>query len=675
MIGTGSRLGDAMRFKIPFSTQLLAALSCSAFISCAATMPVKKEPAKASAQAAQELRAAEANLKAGQNKKALAQLKKVANANPNTDVADDAHLLMGNLFYNQKNYAEAIKHYETITSAEVASPLENEARIRTARSYVQLQKLDEAGKVLENSNRWNNVTENQKLEIAKLKVEVLTSQKKTLGALQAAVELSNTHPNPTEREKLRAQAQEIFDSSRLSGDELKEIGSSSDYGFLQPVAKYRYALMLADQKDYSRARRELSDVASLVPGTELGERAQRFVQQIDARNRVDARTVGVVLPLSGPQAAIGYKALRGIQMGLGLYGSEKPSGFKLAVVDSEGNVDGARRGIERLVQEDNVVAIIGGLMSKTATVEAARAQEFGVPTIMLSQKAGVTEAGESIFRNALTSQMQVQALVDLAMKDLGYKNFALMYPNDAYGTEYANLFWDAVKARGGDITGAQVYDPKETDFRAHVQRLTGTFYMEDRSEEFRYRSRQYAEKNPKRSARQGGPSIEDILPPVVDFDAIFIPDEARAVGQIAPALAYNNVRGIRLLGTNIWNSPRFLQRGQKFVENAIFVDSVLTNDPSFMNSNFYQTFKATFNDDPGLIEVQGYDSALMLRQVIASGESTRIGVREKLASLQNFPGALGSLSVTPDREIRRPMTALTVSGGKFQPLDSVQRKD
>ncbi len=660
---------------IRLSSPLLTALACTAFISCAATMPVKKQPEKAPAAAAQELRAAEANLKAGQNKKALAQLKKIATSNPNTDIADDAQILMGNLYYTQKNYPEAIKHYEMITAGEVASPLENEARIRIARSYVQLQKFDAAEETLETSKRWNNVTEAQKVEIAKLKVEILTAQKKTVAAIRASVEAASLTPNTNEREKLRAQAQEIFDSSRLSGDELKEIGSSSDFGFLQPIAKYRYALMLADQKDYSRARRELSDVASLVPGTELGERAQRFVQQIDARNRVDARTIGVVLPLSGPQAAIGYKALRGIQFGLGIYGGEKPSGFRLAIVDSEGNVDGARRGIERLVQEDNAIAIIGGLMSKTATVEAARAQEFGIPTIMLSQKSGLTDAGESIFRNALTSEMQVQSLVDLAMKELGYKNFAVMYPNDAYGTEFANLFWDAVKNRGGDITAAQVYDPKETDFRAHVQRLTGTYYLDDRADEYRYRSKQYAEKNPKRSVRSGGPSIEDILPPVVDFDAIFIPDEARAVGQIAPALAYNNVRGVRLLGTNIWNSPRFLQRGQKFVENSIFVDSVLTSDPAFTGSNFYQTFKATFNDDPGLIEVQGYDSALMLRQVIASGETTRIGVREKLASLQNFPGAIGSLSVSQDREIRRPMTALTVSGGKFMPFNEVPRKE
>ena len=320
-----------------------------------------------------------------------------------------------------------------------------------------------------------------------------------------------------------------------------------------------------------------------------------------------------------------------------------------------------------------MIAIIGGLLSKTAAVEATRAQEFGVPTIMLSQKAGLTQAGESIFRNSLTSQMQVQALVDVAMKQLGFKTFAMIYPNDAYGTEYANLFWDEVKSRGGEIHGAETYDPKETDFRTHIQKLTGTYYLEDRAEELRVRQRDYAEKNPKKSARGSAPSIEDILPPVVDFDAIFIPDDARAVGQIAPALAYNNVKGVRLLGTNIWNSPRFIQRGQRFVESSIFVDSLLTNDPAFMNSPFFSNFKTAFNDEPGLTEIQAYDSALIVRQLIGAGETTRIGLQQRMASLQNFAGAIGSLSVNQDREIRRPMTAFTVTKGAFVPFDTIQK--
>ena len=637
-------------------------IASTALFSCAGAPVVKREPIKASPAAERELKAAETNLKNGDNKKALARLKKIAQANPDSDVSDDAHVLMGNLYYSQQAYADALAQYNAVANSDVASPLENVAKLGAARSLNRLGRPAEAAKILSSAKKWADLTPDQTLELNKLRVEVASAQKDDLGALEAAVGIS------------KERAQEVFESSHFSESDLREIAGNSKFGALQAQARYRYALLQADRKDYSGARGTLQEVAQMAQGTELAERANRFVQQIDARNKVDPRTIGVVLPLSGPNSNTGYKALRGIQLGLGVYGDNKSSGFRLAVIDSEGNVDGARRGVERLVQEDNVVAIIGGLLSKTAAVEAARAQEFGVPTIMLSQKAGLTQAGESIFRNALTSQMQVQALVDVAMKSLGLKNFAIVYPNDAYGTEYANLFWDEVKSRGGDITGAETYDPKETDFRTHIQKLTGTYYLDDRAEELRLRQKEFNEKNPKRSARGSAPAVEDILTPIVDFDAIFIPDESRAVGQIAPALAYNSVKGVRLLGTNIWNSPRFIQRGQRFVENAIFVDSVLTSDAAFISSPFYTNFKAAFNDDPGLTEVQAYDSALILRQLIASGETTRIGLQQRMANLQNFSGALGPMSVNSDREFRRPMTAFTVSKGQFAPFDNVQQR-
>jgi ABC-type branched-subunit amino acid transport system substrate-binding protein len=252
-------------------------------------------------------------------------------------------------------------------------------------------------------------------------------------------------------------------------------------------------------------------------------------------------------------------------------------------------------------------------------------------------------------------------------------NFAILYPNDPYGVEFANLFWDEVSAHGGSITGAQPYDSSETDFRSHVQRLVGTFYLEDRADEYRLFSRAWTEKNPKRSARQAPPAPEELIPPIVDFDAVFIPDSAKAVGQIAPMLAYNNVSGVRLLGTNIWNSPSLISRGQKFVDNAVFVDSYLATAPGFVNSEFFTSFKSNFDEEPGLTELQAYDSALIFRQLVASGNNTRASLQNRMLHLENFPGAIGAISVNSEREFRRPVESLTVKDGHISPLDTIKR--
>ena len=659
----GARVAILAKFALAAMIALLSACATEA----PPPPPAKKSPSKASAQVEQELRTAKALADSGDSRRALPRLKKIVIQNPDSDVAADARFAMGNLHYSSQQFVEALADYESILKSPVQSPLEAEATLRAARCLLKLSRAKDALKILERTAAHPDLTEDQKLQLSQLQFEAFVADNQNLPALQILVQLAQQHPQAAEREKYRQRSQEILET-RLSGDELKTVGDDVNFGYLRAPAKYRYALLMAEQHNYVKARALLSETVELGQGTDLAERATSLVKQIDSRNKVDPHTIGVVLPLSGKQAATGSRALRGIQLALGIYGKNR-SNFRLAVVDSEGNPDVGRRGIERLVIEDNVIAIIGGLLGKTASAEASKAQEFGVPMIMLTQKSGVTQSGDFVFRNALTSQMQVQRLVETAMGRLGMKSFAVLFPNDPYGIEYTNLFWDEVKSHGGTIAGAQPYDAKETDFRGHIQRLVGTFYNEDRAEEYRVRLKAFHEKNPHKSVRQSAPSMEEILSPVVDFDAIFIPDSARAVGQIAPMLAYNDVNKIRLLGTNLWDNQTLITRGQKFVENAIFVDGLNSADPTFTNSEFFVNFKAAFEDEPGLTETQAYDSGLILRQLIAGGETNRLGLQRRMASLQNFPGAVGQLSVNAEREFKRPVTTLTIKDAKIAPFE------
>jgi len=643
-------------------------------VSCAASPPMKKEPKKLFPAAEKEFLNTEALAKAGDAKKALPKLRSFVQANPESEYTAKAYYQMGILHQGSQQYLEAIKDFTTLLSLPIAHQLEIDGTLRLARVQVKVSQFAEAERTLERSSRWAATTAEQLLDLEKLRYEIASAQKKHLRALESLIILVEKNVQTAERDKFRVLAIESVDS-RFTLDELRAIGDSAKYSFVRPQAKFRFGLLMAEQHQYARAREYFAETAGMAPGTALADRASTLVSQIDARNRVEALTIGVVLPLSGKQSAIGYKALRGIQLGLGIYvpPGGQTSGFKLAVIDSEGNPDTARLAVERLVQEDHVIALIGGLLSKTASAEAAKAQEFGVPSIMLSQKVGVTQAGDFVFRNALTSQMQVQHLVDIAMSKMGMKSFAILYPNDAYGVEFANLFWDEVRYRGGSVQGAQPYDPQETDFRGYIQRLVGTFYLEDRADEFHLLAKAWTEKNPKRSGKLASPSPEELLPPIIDFDAIFVPDSAKAVGQIAPMLAYNNVNNVRLLGTNLWNSPSLISRGQRFVENSIFVDSVFTTGATFRGSEFFEAYKKTFDEEPGLTEIQAYDSALILRQIIAGGEHTRSGLQARMQKLENFPGANGRLSVNAEREFQRPLTSLTVHEGRVVETESRRR--
>ncbi|WII73055.1 penicillin-binding protein activator [Bdellovibrio sp. 22V] len=501
----------------------------------------------------------------------------------------------------------------------------------------------------------------EKIETETLKLpEAAQKTDDAMVYLKALVTQSVQAPKQ-DQEAYRLRAIDIVEN-KLNDEQLEEVADDSDFGYLRAHAMYRLGEMALDRKDTSDAKKYFSGVMDFVPGTDLALRAQEIIQQLESSKAVQSQTVGVILPLSGKNAPVGQRALRGLEMGLGLH--IPGSGFNLAVMDSEGNPDSARRGVERLVKEDNVIAIVGSLLSKTAPAVAAKSDELGVPSLALSQRSGLTEIGPNVFRNSLTSGMQVRALVRTAMEDMGMRKFAILYPNDPYGVEFTNIFWDEVLARGGQITAVQVYSTKETDFRLVIQRLVGTYFGEARQDEFAVRLKELKQTDKKRSVRQS--NLETVLPPITDFDAIYIPDSVKAMGQISAMLSYNDVKGVRLLGTNLWNTKDVARRAGNFANSLLFVDSM--SPTAHDRSRFISEYKNIYNEEPSLIEIQAYDSGLILRQLIASGASSREELTQRLTSLNKFPGSLGLLNMNAEREIERPVSALTVDKGEVIPF-------
>lgn len=634
---------------------------CVLLVSCVST-PQKRPPEPAPPEARNELAQIDTDLASGRDRTVESRLQRLILQNPRSDVANEARMRLGRNYYQKREFQKAYDSFMGIVNSDVFSPSEGEALLWAARSLSRLGRFDEALSLTDRSLRIAGISNELKLENYKLRFSLLNQLGDHLDALRALVYLAEYDLEPGSRQGFRMRAIDYVES-RLNDRELDAVSRRREFSFVRGHALFKLGGHYFEQRDFRRARQFFASVMESMPDTDLAERAQMMMEQIDARRKVSPYTIGAVLPLTGRHAHVGYRTLRGLQLGLGIYGAER-SPFRLAVIDSEGNPDTARRAVERLVTEDNVIAIVGSLMSRTAMAVATKSDELGVPSIALSQRAGLTDVGEFVFRNALTSQMQVQHLVRVAMSDLGYRRFAILYPNDAYGTEYANLFWDEVLARGGQVTGAQIYAANETDFSGQMKRLVGTYYIEDRQTEYRHRLEEWAKT--RRGTGRRGSAPDNLLPPIVDFDAIFVPDGVRALGQIAPSLAYHDIRQVRLLGTNLWNNEATVQRGRRHVENALFVDGLLSSDPEFRNSLFFREYTQVFGEEPGLFETQAYDTGLLLSQLIAGGERTRVGLAQRLRRLQQFSGATGTLHMNQNRELIRPLVSLTVQQGQIQ---------
>lgn len=467
----------------------------------------------------------------------------------------------------------------------------------------------------------------------------------------------------SETETFRSKASDIV-LGRLTEDQLMDLQPVVKDSQIRSIIFLRLGELSLEKSDRRKAKTYFSTAMELAPTSDSGKAAADLHQQLEALGQVEEKSIGAVLPLTGKFSSQGQKALRGLQIGLGIF---KGSGLNLQVIDSEGHPEKARKAVERLVLEDKVIAIAGSLLSRTDTALAAKCRDLDIPLIALSQKSGLTDLGGPIFRNSLTSEMQVRALVKTAMEKLGLRKFAILFPNDSYGVEFANLFWDEVLARGGEIAAAQNYDPKETDFRAPVQRLVGTYHLEPRAEEYRLRLKWW------RDQTKGNPRAkvpEDLLPPWVDFDALFIPDGAKAMGQITAMLSYAGVKNIRLMGTQLWNTESIVKRAGPWGASTLFIDGFIDTNPDYLNSLFVKEYQALYKEDPGPFEIQAYETGLILRHILQNeGARTRESLAQKLGGMKQFQGAIGPLWMSPERELLRPLTPLTVSEQKIVPLE------
>ena len=649
-----------------YLSRLFFVLSLSLTLASCSSGPVKKDPPPQADQSVQkEFALAQADF-AKNPARALKRIELLMQKYPKTATASEAAKAAGDYYNKNGRPDQAINAYSFVLNNEYQEPFEGEVYTKVIRIHLTQRNNDKAKALLNHALKSGALTPNERAELLNYKIEFLKLEQDVMGQLETLAEMYRITDDPQSKMAYKIRATSISDSLVRSQD-LDAVLDNSKLEFVHSSINFRLGSVAFEQSDFSKARFHFSKVISLNPQSDLAESSREFLKQLDARSSVDTKTIGVILPLSGKNADIGRSVLNSIQLGLGIY--DKKTNIRLAVIDSEGKYLDARRAVEKLVVEDQVVAIIGSLQSKTATNISSKAQALGVPTIVLSQKSGITQIGDFIFRNALTSEMQVQYIVQTAVEKLGFKKFAILYPEDAYGAEYANLFWDAVQAAGGQIKAAQSYDPKETDFRAPIQKLVGTYYTEDRSQEYKVKYEEWKKKVPQQTARTETP--KDLLPPIVDFQALFIPDNTRALGQIAAMLSFQEVKEITLLGTNIWNTPGVVERAGSFSKSIMFVDSFLGQDQKFTSSEFYKKYHQAFGKTPSLFDLQAYDTALILKDAV-SGVGSRSELQMRLAGLRSVKGALNTLDSQSSRDFSRPIVALTVNDGKILTLDQAQ---
>lgn len=468
--------------------------------------------------------------------------------------------------------------------------------------------------------------------------------------------------------------------NKLNLNELEAAAADPTLANFKPQLLLKVGKVYQKNKDVERASEYFRSVSSLYPQSVYASQAAVLLASLQSSSEADANVIGAILPLTGRNASVGQHALNAIRLGLDLTKGEIK--FRVALFDSQSDPELAAKGVDKLVNEDKVIGIVGGFTSREAYSIASRAELLSVPFIGFSQKPDLTNVGEYVFRNALTPEMQVNKLVEFAVDKLSAKKFAILYPNDSYGVEFSNSFWDHVLARGGQVTAAQTYDPKTTDFSEVIQKLVGLYYPEARAEELKQRKQEIraskkaaaAKKkdnpNPTKTSQRDSYTEASILSPVADFDVLFVPDTSRALGQVLAFMKFNEVIEMNYLGTNLWNSADLPKRTANEEGSIYFVDAIDNTDAAHRDTEFFKDYTAAYNEEPTIVEIQAYEAAKIIKQQVANGANGRESLAAALRTMgTSSVGVTGELQMSPQRDLIRPIHVMTIDSGVLKKLE------
>src|SRR5205807_4069773 len=180
------------------------------------------------------------------------------------------------------------------------------------------------------------------------------------------------------------------------------------------------------------------------------------------------------------------------------------------------------------------------------------------------------------------------------------------------------------------------------------------------------------------------------------FDAVLIPDSARTVRGVAPAIAAEEVittgcdtrevevvkrttkneqlRTVQLLGTSLWDSPDLIDERSgvaRYVQCSIFVDVFFPNSERAATRKFVDDYANSYHRAPGFLEAHAFDAAALIKKAVDERHpQSREEMRNALAGMTKpLEGATGDTVFGKDREAQKSFFWLWINRGTIVEFD------
>jgi len=345
--------------------------------------------------------------------------------------------------------------------------------------------------------------------------------------------------------------------------------------------------------------------------------------------------IGEFGSLTGTTATFGISTRNGIDIAVdeinkagGLLGKK----VRVIVEDDQGKPEEAQTVVTKLINKDQVVAVLGEVASSRTMAAAPVAQQNGIPIITPSStNPKITQIGDYVFRVCFIDPFQGLVIAKFATNTLKVKNAAILrdIKND-YSVGLADFIADNFKKMGGNIVANESYSEGDTDFSAQLTSIKS--------------------KNP---------------------EAIFVPGYYTEVGLVARQAKKLGLN-VPLIGGDGWDSPKLIEIGGDALNGSYYSNHFAVSDPKPAIQKFVGDYKTRYGATPDALAGLGYDAASIMFDAIKRANSTDgAKIRDAIASTKDFMGVTGTITLDKDRNAVKPAVILQVKDGKLEYRESI----
>jgi len=354
--------------------------------------------------------------------------------------------------------------------------------------------------------------------------------------------------------------------------------------------------------------------------------------------------------LTGGDADFGQSTRKGVELAMDELMAKKQGkigGLKVRVVveDDQGKPEEAATVVQKLVNQDRVIAVIGEVASGRSMAGGPICQQAGVPMISPSStNPKVTQIGDYIFRMCFIDPFQGTVMAKFAAQNLKLVKVAILKDvKNEYSVGLAQFFTQAFTGLGGKIVAEQAYSSGDQDFRAQLT------------------------------------SIKAQHP-----EAIFLPGYYTEAGLIARQARELGIK-VPILGGDGWESDQLIGIGGEALEGCFYSNHFAADNPDPMLQDFLKRYNAKFGQDPNAIGGLAYDAANVLfgcmEALLAKDPAVWKGLasskagtperaaaeqqlRDLIAATSGYAGVTGNITLDENRNASKPAVVLEIKGGK-----------